>query len=191
MVGKSGKASYMLFTVNPRRKNVTARVGEQSPDSEILLKRRRSADPFRRLEASPTRPAGKIAGAIAISALNVLGLVTEYSDPRQSLPTRAVFVICYLVRPWPSSLAAFQRAKVYRLRITHPSCHGEFRSAIHSSKSSKRSLLRMREETRQLATEMKSFEAGSVREFVATLASPLPIQVAPKQSATKRWTGRA
>jgi hypothetical protein len=33
----------------------------------------------------------------------------------------------------------------------------------------------LREETLQLATEMKSFEAGSVREFVATLASPPPM----------------
>jgi hypothetical protein len=36
----------------------------------------------------------------------------------------------------------------------------------------------LREETLQLATEMKSFEAGSVREFVTTLASPSQIHAA-------------
>jgi hypothetical protein len=36
----------------------------------------------------------------------------------------------------------------------------------------------LREEVLQLATEMKSFEAGSDREFVTTLASPPPIQAA-------------
>ena len=35
----------------------------------------------------------------------------------------------------------------------------------------------LREETLHLATEMKSFEAGTDREFVTTLATPLPVQI--------------
>jgi hypothetical protein len=124
---------------------------------------------------------GKIAGAVAISALNVLW--TGHGVLRSS-PTAvrlgAVFVICYVLTTvgeffWLLSSGP----KFTGFESPTPPATGEFEAVdplVEQLKTLPPSELR--EETLQLATEMKSFEAGSVREFVATLASPPPIQTA-------------
>jgi hypothetical protein len=124
---------------------------------------------------------GKIAGAIAISALNVLWTghgVLRSSPVAVRLVT--VWVICYVV----TTVAEFIWLLSSGPRFTGfesptPPATGEFESVdplVEQLKKLPPSALR--EETLQLATEMKSFEAGSVREFVATLASPPPLQAA-------------
>ena len=124
---------------------------------------------------------GKIATAIALSALNVLwtGHGVFRSSP-VAVRLIAVVVICYLV----TTVAEFLWLLSSGPRFTGfesptPPATGEFESVdplVEQLKTLPPSALR--EETLQLATEMKSFEAGSVREFVATLASPPPIQAA-------------
>ena len=122
---------------------------------------------------------GKIATAIALSALNVLW--TGHGVFRSSPITVrliAVAVICYVV----TTVAEFLWLLSSGPRFTGfesptPPATGEFESVdplVEQLKTLQPSELR--EETLQLATEMKSFEAGSVREFVATLASPPPMQ---------------
>ena len=124
---------------------------------------------------------GKIATAIALSALNVLW--TGHGVFRSSPITVrliAVAVICYVV----TTLAEFVWLLSSGPRFTGfesptPPATGEFESVdplVEQLKTLPPAALR--EETLQLATEMKSFEAGSVREFVATLASPAPVQAA-------------
>jgi hypothetical protein len=122
---------------------------------------------------------GKIAGAIAISALNVLwtGHGVLRSSP-VAARLMAVSVICYVL----TTVAEFTWLLFSGPRFTGfesptPPATGEFESVdplVEQLKTLPPSALR--EETLQLATEMKSFEAGSVREFVATLASSPPIQ---------------
>lgn len=124
---------------------------------------------------------GKIAGAVAISALNALwtGHGVFRSSP-VSVRLAAVFVICYLV----TTVAEFVWFLSSGPRFTGfesptPPATGEFESVdplVEELKTLPPSALR--EETLQLATEMKSFEAGSDREFVTTLASPPPIEAA-------------
>jgi hypothetical protein len=124
---------------------------------------------------------GKIAGAVAISALNVLwtGHGVLRSSP-VAVRLVAVWVICYVL----TTVAEFLWLLSSGPRFTGfesptPPATGEFESVdplVEQLKTLPPSALR--EETLQLATEMKSFEAGSVREFVATLASPPPLQAA-------------
>jgi hypothetical protein len=124
---------------------------------------------------------GKIASAIALSALNVLwtGHGVFRSSPT-AIRLIAVVMICYVA----TTLAEFLWLLSSGPRLTGfesptPPATGEFESVdplVEQLKTLPPSALR--EETLQLATEMKSFEAGSVREFVTTLASPQPIQAA-------------
>lgn len=125
--------------------------------------------------------AGKIAGAIAISALNVLwtGHGVLRSSPA-AVRLVAVAVICYVL----TTVAEFLWFLSSGPRFTGfespaPPATGEFES-VDPLVEQLRTLppSELREETLQLATEMKSFEAGSVREFVATLASTPSIQTA-------------
>jgi hypothetical protein len=124
---------------------------------------------------------GKIAGAIAISALNVLW--HGHGVLRSSPPTVrliAVVVICYVlttVAEFLWFLATGPRFTGFE-SPTSPAT-GEFQAVdpiVDQLKTLPPSELR--EETLQLAAEMKSFEAGSDREFVTTLSSPLPAPAA-------------
>ena len=127
---------------------------------------------------------GKIATAIALSALNVLwiGHGVFRSSP-VVVRLVAVVVICYVV----TTVAEFLWLLSSGPRFTGfespaPPATGEFESVdplVEQLKTLPPSELR--EETLQLATEMKSFEAGSVREFVVTLASPPPVQAATEE----------
>lgn len=90
----------------------------------------------------------------------------------------AVAVICYVlttVAEFLWLLATGPRFTGFESPTTAP-VTGEFESIdpiVDQLKTLPPSELR--EETLQLATEMKSFEAGSDREFVTTLSSPPPI----------------
>jgi len=124
---------------------------------------------------------GKIAGAIAIAAFNLLwhGHGVLRSSP-PAIRFAAVAVACYLL----TTIAEF-----FWLMATGPKFTG-FESPTHPVTGEFESIdplvdqlktlppSELREETLQLATEMKSFEAGTVLEFVTALASPPPIQVA-------------
>lgn len=124
----------------------------------------------------------KIAGAIAISALNILwhGHGVLRSSP-PAVRFAAVAVICYLL----TTVAEF-----LWLLATGPRLTG-FESPTNITALSELESIdplvdqlkalppsELREETLQLATEMKSFEAGSDREFVTTLSSPPPVLAA-------------
>ena len=120
----------------------------------------------------------KIAGSIAISALNILwhGHGVLRSSP-PAVRFAAVAVIGYAV----TTVAEFLWLLMTGPRFTgfesptgRPAT-GEFES-MDPLVDELRTLppLALREEALQLATEMKSFEAGSDREFVTTLASPPP-----------------
>lgn len=121
----------------------------------------------------------KIAGAIAISALNLLWQghgVLRSSPP--AVRFAAVAVICYVlttVAEFLWLLATGPRFTGFESPTVAP-VTGEFES-IDPIVDQLRTLppSELREETLQLATEMKSFEAGSDREFVTTLSSPPPI----------------
>jgi hypothetical protein len=121
----------------------------------------------------------KIAGAIAISALNILW---HGHGVLRSLPPAvrfaAVVAICYLL----TTVAEFLWLLFTGPRFTGfesptgPRATGEFESVdpiVDELKTLPPSELR--EEALQLATEMKSFEAGSDREFVTTLSSTPPV----------------
>ena len=122
---------------------------------------------------------GKIAGAIAIAALNILwhGHGVLRSSPT---PVRfaVVAAVCYVV----TTIAEFLWLMGTGPRFTGfesptPPGTGEFESIdplVDQLKTLPPSELRA--EVLQLATEMKSFEAGSDREFVTTLATPLAVQ---------------
>lgn len=119
---------------------------------------------------------GKIAGAIAIAALNILwqGHGVLRSSPA---PVRfaAVIVICYVlttVAEFLWLLATGPQFTGFESPNSAP-VTGEFESMDPIVEQLKTlPPLELREETLQLATEMKSFEAGSVAEFVTTLSSP-------------------
>jgi hypothetical protein len=124
----------------------------------------------------------KLAGSIAISALNLLWL--GHGVLRSSPPTvrfAAVAVICCTLTTAAEFLwllATGPRFTGFESPTGTPGT-GEFESVdpiVDQLKTLPPSELR--EETLQLATEMKSFEAGSDREFVTTLSSPPPIHVA-------------
>ena len=123
---------------------------------------------------------GKLAGAVAIAALNILwhGHGVLRSSP-PAVRFAAVAVICYAL----TTVAEFLWLLMTGPRFTgfesptgRPAT-GEFES-MEPLVDELRTLppLALREEALQLATEMKSFEAGSDREFVNTLASPPPAQ---------------
>jgi len=119
---------------------------------------------------------GKVAGSIAVAALNILWVGHGALRSSPSLVRfGAVAVICYLV----TTIAEFlwllstgPRFTGFESPTVNPAT-GEFESVdpivdqlktLHPSE--------LREETLQLATEMKSFEAGTDRELVSALASP-------------------
>jgi hypothetical protein len=123
----------------------------------------------------------KIAGSIAISALNVLwtGHGVLRSSPL-AVRLAAVAAICYLVTTVAEFLWLLSSGPRFTgfESPTRPAT-GEFEAVdplVEQLKTLPPTVLR--EEVLQLATEMKTFEAGSDREFVTTLASPLPIQAA-------------
>jgi hypothetical protein len=118
----------------------------------------------------------KIAGGIAISSLNVLWHghgVLRASPPAVRLA--AVAVICYLL----TTAAEFFWLLVHGPRFTGfesptgPPPTDEFES-VDPIVDQLKTLppLELREETLHLAAEMKSFEAGTDREFVTTLSTP-------------------
>jgi hypothetical protein len=118
----------------------------------------------------------KIAGGIAISSLNFLwhghGVLRE-SPPAVRLA--AVAVICYLL----TTAAEFLWLLVHGPRFTGfesptgPPPTDEFES-VDPIVDQLKTLppLELREETLHLAAEMKSFEAGTDREFVTKLSTP-------------------
>jgi hypothetical protein len=122
---------------------------------------------------------GKVAGAIAIAALNILwhGHGVLRSTP-PAARFAAVVVICYVlttVAEFLWLLATGPRFTGFESPTSSPAT-GEFESSdplIDQLKTLAPSELR--EETLQLATEMKSFEAGSDHEYVSTLSSPPPV----------------
>jgi hypothetical protein len=117
----------------------------------------------------------KIAGALAISAFNILwhGHGVLRSSP-PALRFAAVAVICYVLTTAAEFLwllATGPRFTGFESPNSAPPT-GEFEAIdpiVDQIKTLPPSALR--EETLQLAAEMKSFEAGSDREFVTTLAS--------------------
>lgn len=117
---------------------------------------------------------GKIAGSIAIAALNILwhGHGVLRSSP-PGLRFAAVAVIVFAL----TTIAEFVWLLMTGPRFTgfespSPPATGEFESMDPLADELKTlPPLQLREEALQLATEMKSFEAGSDREFVTTLAS--------------------
>lgn len=123
---------------------------------------------------------GKVAGAIAIAAVNILwrghGVLRSSPPP---IRFAAVAAVCYVL----TTIAEFFWLMATGPRFTGfesptPPASGELESSdplVDQLKTLAPSQLR--EETLQLATEMKSFEAGTDREFVTTLASPLPVQI--------------
>ncbi len=125
---------------------------------------------------------GKIAGAIAIAALNILwhGHGVLRSSP-PAVRFAAVAVICYVlttVAEFLYLLATGPRFTGFESPTGAPAT-GEFETIdpiIDQLKTLPPSDLR--EETLQLAAEMKLFEAGSDREFVTTLSSPPAISAA-------------
>jgi hypothetical protein len=118
----------------------------------------------------------KIAGAITISALNILWQghgVLRASPP--AMRFALVAVICYLlttVAEFLWLLATGPRFTGFESPNPVPAT-GEFESIdpiVDELKALPPSELR--DEVIQLATEMKSFEAGTDREFVTTLSAP-------------------
>jgi len=121
----------------------------------------------------------KIAGSSTISALNILwhghGILRSSSP---ALRFAAVAVICSLlttVAEFLWLLATGPRFTGFESPTSRPAT-GEFESIdpiVDELKTLPPSELR--EEVLQLATEMKSFEAGTDREFVSTLSAPPPV----------------
>ena len=119
----------------------------------------------------------KIAYSITISALNILwhghGILRASPTP---LRFGLVAVICYVlttVAEFLWLLATGPRFTGFESPNTAPAT-GEFESIdpiVDELKTLPPSELR--EEVLQLATEMKSFEAGADREFVTTLSAPV------------------
>jgi hypothetical protein len=125
---------------------------------------------------------GKIAGCVAISALNILwhGHGVLRSSP-PALRFAAVALVCYVA----TTIAEFLWLLANGPRFTGfesptgPPPTGEYEAIdplVDELKTLPPSALR--DEALQLATEMKSFEAGTDREFVTTLVSPPPIPTA-------------
>lgn len=125
---------------------------------------------------------GKVGGSIAVSALNLLwqGHGVLRSSPG-ALRFAAVVVICHLA----TTIAEFLWLLATGPRFTGFESQtvalptGEFET-VDPIVDQLKTLppAELREETLQLATEMKSFEAGSDREFVTTLSNPLAANVA-------------
>jgi len=138
----------------------------------------RRASPIAWHQVRLLQPA-RIAGALAISALNILwhGHGVLRSSP-PSVRFAVVAVTCYVL----TMVAEFFWLLATGPRFTgfespaNPPPTGEFET-IDPIVDQLKTLppAELREEVLQLATEMKSFEAGTDREFVKTLASPPPI----------------
>jgi hypothetical protein len=92
----------------------------------------------------------------------------------------AVFIICYLVFTVAEFLWLLSSGPRFTgFESPNPPATGEFESVDPLIEQlTTLPPAELREETLQLATEMKSFEAGSVRDFVAIVASPPAIQAA-------------
>ena len=124
---------------------------------------------------------GKVAGSIAVAALNILWVghgVLRSSPPL--IRFAAVAAICYVVTTVAEFLwllATGPRFTGFESPTLNPAT-GEF-EAVDPIADLLKTLppSELREETLQLATEMKSFEAGTDRELVTALASPPPANV--------------
>ena len=124
---------------------------------------------------------GKVAGSIAIAALNILW--HGHGVLRSSAPVvrfAVVAAICYVATTVAEFLWLFgtgPRFTGFESPTVTPAT-GEFET-IDPIVDQLKTLppLELREETLHLATEMKSFEAGTDRELVTALASPPPINV--------------
>jgi hypothetical protein len=121
---------------------------------------------------------GKIAGAIAIGALNLLwhghGVLRSSSPVFRFAAVAAISYVLMTVAEFLWMLATGPRFTGFE-SPTKPRATGEFETMdpiVEQLKSLAPSELR--EETLQLATEMKSFEAVIDRELVTTLSSPFP-----------------
>jgi len=124
----------------------------------------------------------KLAGCVAIAALNILwrGHGIFRSAPAVTRFV-AVAILCYVI----TTLAEFLWLMRTGPRFTGfesptPAKHVAPIDSADALVEQLRELPpeELRDETLQLAKEMKSFEAGSDREFVNTLAGAPPIQVA-------------
>jgi hypothetical protein len=128
----------------------------------------------------PLQP-GKVAGAVAIAAVNILWQghgVLRSSSP--GLRFAVVAGVCYLVTTIAEFLWLLSTGPHFTgFESPTVPATGEF-EAVDPLVDELKTLPpdELREEVLQLATEMKSFEAGSDREFVTTLASSPPIQAA-------------
>lgn len=124
---------------------------------------------------------GKVAGSIAVSALNILWVghgVLRSSPPVMRFA--ALAAICYVVTTVAEFLWLLSTGPRFTgfESPTGTPATGEFESVdpiVDLLKTLPPSELRA--ETLQLATEMKSFEAGTDRELVTALASPPPANV--------------
>jgi hypothetical protein len=120
---------------------------------------------------------GKIAGSMAIAGLNILW---HGHGVLRSSPPALRFAVVTFVGYLLTTVAEFLWLLMTGPRFTGfesptPPTTGEFESMDPFADELKTlPPLVLREEVLQLATEMKSFEAGTDREFVTTLASPPP-----------------
>ena len=121
---------------------------------------------------------GKAASSIALGALNILW--QGHGVLRASAPAMrfvVVAVICYALTTVVEFLWFLATGPSFTgFESPNPApLTGEFESTDPIVEQLKTlPPLELREETLQLATEMKSFEAGSVNEFVTALSSPSP-----------------
>lgn len=122
---------------------------------------------------------GKVAGAVALAALNLLwhghGVLRSYPPVMRFAAVAAIFYVLTTMAEFVWLLANGPRFTGFESPTIPPT--GEFES-IDPLVDQLKTLppAELRDETLQLATEMKSFEAVTVREFVTTLASPPPVQ---------------
>jgi hypothetical protein len=124
---------------------------------------------------------GKVAGSIAVAALNILwvghGVLRSSSPPVRFATVAAICYVLTTIAEFLWLLATGPRFTGFESPTVTPAT-GEFES-VDPIVDELKALppLELREETLQLATEMKSFEAGTDRELVTALASPPPINV--------------
>jgi hypothetical protein len=122
---------------------------------------------------------GKVAGAVALAALNLLwhghGVLRSHPPVMRFAAVAAIFYVLTTMAEFVWLLANGPRFTGFESPTIPPT--GEFES-IDPLVDQLKTLppAELRDETLQLATEMKSFEAVTVREFVTTLASPPPVQ---------------
>ncbi len=137
---------------------------------------------------------GKVAGAVAIAALNLLwhghGVLRSYPPVMRFAAVAAIFYVLTTMAEFVWLLVNGPRFTGFESPTIPPT--GEFES-IDPLVDQLKTLppAELRDETLQLATEMKSFEAVTVREFVTTLASPPPVQAVTEAERDEALDRRA